>query len=397
VRDESAAGQSRAPPSRPNAVLPTQASRNGLRVILTILRPADQRFRTAIRHPTNRDMPDPFACMEAAGHPVDGVLHVGGSKQAPLPDYRSSGASPCIYVDPRQEICDQLSRNLADDPWHIVVLATRSEQNAERNSDGGSFPASNVIDMSVKTLVVTRTLDDLAAEYSARRPPNFLVIDSPELGLSILRGGAQTLPAVDGVYVFFDGDLRSLSALMFVQIQACLMPFGLLPTWLELDRLGVGQAFFSRAAPEAEVLPTFGGNLARGKWAAQSSLSQWSRPTVVEEAQGAVNGQITGDCSFHTDTEDNPWWFVDLGKIRPLNEIRIYNRPGPYRVRARTLKVVCSVDAKSWTEVHDQGGHSFGGLPRVPLRVSLNKHKARYIALRLFERTCLHLDEVEVY
>lgn len=342
-------------------------------------------------------MPDPLACMEAAGHPANGVLHVGGSKQAPLPDYRSSGASPCIYVDPRQEICDQLSRNLADDPWHIVVNAACAERKEDHGSDCQSYPISNVIDNGAKTLLTTRTLDDLVAEHSAHRPPNLLVIDAPEIGLSILRGGGHTLPAVDGVYVFFDGDLRCPSASIFLDIQICLIPFGLLPRWLELDRAGIGQAFFSRAAPEAEVLPTFGGNLALGKWAAQSSLSEWSRPTVVEEAGRAVNGQITGDCSFHTDTEENPWWFVDLGKVRVLNEIRIYNRPGPYRVRARTLKVVCSVDAKNWTEVHDQAGHSFGGIAKVPLRVLLNKHKARYIALRLFERTCLHLDEVEIY
>ena len=342
-------------------------------------------------------MPDPFACMEAAGHPVDGVLHVGGGKQALLPDYRSSGASPCIYVDPRQEICDQLSRKLADDPWHRVARAVFADRNKDYRAGCAFNSAMEVGEIAADPPIVTYTLDEIVAEHSPVRPPNLLVIDAPGSELSILRSGARTLTAVDGVYVSFDGDLRHSSSSMFVDIQVCLIPFGLLPTWLELDRLGIGQAFFSRPAPEAVVLPVFGGNLALGKWAAQSSLSEWSRPTVVEEAARGVNGQITGDCSFHTDTEDNPWWFVDLGKVKILNEIRIYNRPGPYRFRARTLKIVSSVDAKNWVEVHDQAGYSFGGIAKVPLRVMLNKHMARYIALRLFERTCLHLDEVEVY
>lgn len=342
-------------------------------------------------------MPDPLACMEAAGHPVDGVLHVGECNQTPLPDYRLSGASPCIYVNQRQEICAQLSHNLAEDPWHIVINAICRNENTDNFSCCISDAALSADTAGDNMPVNIISLDDLVAEHSARRPPNLLVIAAPGSELSILQSGTQAMPAVDGAYVSFDRHSHYSSVSMFVKIQDYLLPFGLLPMWLDLDRTGIGQAFFSRPVREAEFLPTFGGNLALGKWAAQSSLSQWSRLNLIEEAGRAVNGQITGDCSFHTDVEDNPWWFIDLGKIETLNEIRIYNRPGRYRVRARTLKVVISVDAKSWIEVHDQAGYSFGGTSRVPLRVFVNKRKARYIALRLFERTCLHLDEVEVY
>lgn len=333
--------------------------------------------------------------MAAAGHPIDGVLHVGVREDAPLPDYRSCGASPCIYVDKSRETCRRLTELFADDPWHIAVCADRVGDSASSESALEAFFEKHF--GVVRQPVVTSTVDELAAKYSARRLPNLLVIDAPGSELGVLRGAVTTLTAVDGVFLSVSEEPLHPGASTFTEIQIHLISYGLLPRWLEIDRHGRGRAFFSRPAAVATVLPTFEGNLALNKSAAQSSLSEWSRPTIAEEAGRGVNGQITGDCSFHTDNENNPWWLVDLGKVKPLKEIRIFNRPGPYRVRARTLKVFITEDAEGWTEVHDQAGYSFGGTSGVPLRIFLEQHRARFIALRLAERTCLHLDEIEVY
>ena len=54
-------------------------------------------------------------------------------------------------------------------------------------------------------------------------------------------------------------------------------------------------------------------NLAIHKPATQSSISAWSHGrTCEEDAAGANDGRISGEAGFHTSTEPNPWWQVDL-------------------------------------------------------------------------------------
>jgi hypothetical protein len=68
-------------------------------------------------------------------------------------------------------------------------------------------------------------------------------------------------------------------------------------------------------------------NLALRKSATQSSVSEWSRrPTVEQDAAGAVNGNRNGLHKFHTGLEDNPWWQVDLGGLAVIRDGR-HRRP----------------------------------------------------------------------
>lgn len=60
------------------------------------------------------------------------------------------------------------------------------------------------------------------------------------------------------------------------------------------------------------LLPPIGrpgsSKMIRGKRANQSSVSTWSRrPSTDEDAHSAINGQITGSDSFHTDLEWSRW------------------------------------------------------------------------------------------
>jgi hypothetical protein len=46
-----------------------------------------------------------------------------------------------------------------------------------------------------------------------------------------------------------------------------------------------------------------------GKWATQSSISEWSRGATPEQDAGrALNNNISGTYGFHTLEEDAPWW-----------------------------------------------------------------------------------------
>ena len=142
---------------------------------------------------------------------------------------------------------------------------------------------------------------------------------------------------------------------------------------------------------------TLGGgavNLARSKPASQSSTSEWSRPN---DAQGAVDGIISGSYAFHTSNQANPWWQVDLGGQASIDEVRIFNRLDCCAERARTLQVMLSDDGRQWRTVYRHGGNLFGGRDGKPLKVALSGASARYVRLQLNEANWFHLDEVEVY
>lgn len=146
-------------------------------------------------------------------------------------------------------------------------------------------------------------------------------------------------------------------------------------------------------------------NHALNRPARQSSTCSWSRhddPTV--DARGGNNGIITGFYGFHTDEEDSPWWEVDLGTVKPVSEVVVYNRidrPG-VAARAMRLKIAVSDDADAWRSVYERTDVTiFGGADGNPLRVGLRDTHARYVRLALAAspkgKSTLHLDEVEVY
>ena len=93
----------------------------------------------------------------------------------------------------------------------------------------------------------------------------------------------------------------------------------------------------------------------------------------------------------------NPWWQVDLGEVKNLTEIRIFNRLDYCADRARTIQVLLSNDGSNWTRVFANDGSIFGGNDGNPLSVSLKGKSARYVRLQLTETNYFHLDEVEIY
>jgi hypothetical protein len=135
-------------------------------------------------------------------------------------------------------------------------------------------------------------------------------------------------------------------------------------------------------------------NLALNRPARQSSLSEYSRPN---DAQGAVDGVKNGGVGFHTSEELNPWWQVDLGVVKNLTEIRVFNRTDCCSERAKTLQILLSADGRAWQRVFVNSGNNFNWSSENPLKVSVAGNSARYVKLQLNERNWFHLDEVEIY
>ncbi|MBD3176677.1 MAG: hypothetical protein GF320_15965 [Armatimonadia bacterium] len=139
----------------------------------------------------------------------------------------------------------------------------------------------------------------------------------------------------------------------------------------------------------------------REDWLAQNEV-RWrgvsGGVTTEQDARGAVDGVIDGGWGFHTDQEDSPWWQVDLGEVRALDRIVVYNRCDGAASRAGTLRVLLSADGQSWTEAYVHDGTVFMGFSGgPPLEAPLQGSEARYVRLTCPGPAYLHLDEVELY
>lgn len=153
-------------------------------------------------------------------------------------------------------------------------------------------------------------------------------------------------------------------------------------------------AMATRAAPGADE-PA---NLALGKPTTQSSV--YGGTGQDQGSALAVDG-ITDwrENPFnwcHTALEDQPWWQVDLEAVYRITNVVVYNRvlDGDPSVqdRARTLRLLFSLDGQTWDLVYTDDGERFSRL-----NVEIASREARYVRVQLGERNYLHLREVEVY
>ncbi len=165
---------------------------------------------------------------------------------------------------------------------------------------------------------------------------------------------------------------------------------------VELMDAALSHAFDGQIVP-----PPPGKNLALGCCATQSSICSWSRHQNISlDAEGPINGKAHGLWSHHTDTEDDPWWQVDLGAISTVREIRIFNRIDAVRDRFRNFVIRGSLDGEEWFVVHMKNDdHPFGGLDGFPFiwRAPNDSIALRYLRIQGIGHSCLDLDQVEIY
>jgi len=121
--------------------------------------------------------------------------------------------------------------------------------------------------------------------------------------------------------------------------------------------------------------------------------------TTAQDAAGAVDGVKTGKWGFHTAPESDPWWQVDLGEVRRLDRVVLYNRcDGGFAARMKDFSILLSDVGRAWRAVYRHGGAVFyGATDGKPLTVALPGGKGRFLRIRLNGTEYLHLDEVEVY
>jgi FkbM family methyltransferase len=347
--------------------------------------------------------------MQTAGFSVDGIIHIGANDGQERYDYAASGASPCIYVEPIDSVFAALKSHIAEFPGHIpvqAVCADREGQTVTFNISSNKGLSSSFLPLGAHAAfhpdvvytdtqkMTTTTVDALIKRLDLPSVPNLMVIDTQGTELNVLMGATETLQGVDAIFSEVSESPLYENGCTLGEITSFLKLFDFQFRWVELNINGHGDAFYCRSQKRWASLPVFDVNLAFGKTATQSSVSLWSKPG---DAQGALNGTHNGSYGFHTESEPNPWWEVDLTERRPIREIRIFNRMDACRERSRTLRVLVSDDHRTWRLIHDQRGNIFGGISSCPLRVIPAGISARYVRLQLAANEALHLDEVEIY
>lgn len=147
-------------------------------------------------------------------------------------------------------------------------------------------------------------------------------------------------------------------------------------------------------------LPPASTNLAIGCHCEQSSVDpQWAGDpsSITRDACRPVNLQANGQHKHHTLVEDRPWWSIDLGELKAVQEIRLYHRR-IREVEIRRFIIEVSVDGNEWVSIFaPEKDCVFGGVDGRPFILSLNDLYCRYIKITLCHVGAIHFDRVEIY
>ncbi len=66
-----------------------------------------------------------------------------------------------------------------------------------------------------------------------------------------------------------------------------------------------------------------------------------------------VGSESSGNITFHSKSERNPWILIDLSQEKYIDEMQIYNRDDEYYWRALSIKIDISKDLIRWDNVYD--------------------------------------------
>lgn len=134
-------------------------------------------------------------------------------------------------------------------------------------------------------------------------------------------------------------------------------------------------------------------DLALDKPTELSSVPAWASQSVW-----ANTSMVADDYGFHTESEPNPWWSVDLQTIGSIETIAIVNREHCNR-RFVYFQILSSLDGESWTgryiKLDDDSVSS--DVERPWMAQFGAPFTARYIKIVLNRRDYLHLRRVQVF
>lgn len=187
-----------------------------------------------------------------------------------------------------------------------------------------------------------------------------------------------TFLLIGGYFVFFvlGGKQRVIGAAVSV-----LVPVSLLFAWTGSlysgDNLGTQYTWSSKEFPPRD-------NLAYAK------KSTMYRPRPLFYAGLGVDGEI--GTPFRTRKRKKGWWQVDLGSLKPVGEIVIYD--GQFQGRKNLpLKILGSLNGKNFNPIKTRKHRG----EEQPWRIPLGKEITRFVRLQSSTKIPLSFNEVEIY
>lgn len=139
-------------------------------------------------------------------------------------------------------------------------------------------------------------------------------------------------------------------------------------------------------------------DLAYGKPATQSSHSKWSHGVSAEaDAAWANRDPLPHDYAFHTGSDEDPWWQVDLLETCVVERIEIINRV-VFPHRFNHFRVDTSCDGVEWTTCFTKLDNSLvSSDPEHPAQFTLEHQvHARYVRIIQLGTGVMHLRRVRV-
>jgi hypothetical protein len=211
-----------------------------------------------------------------------------------------------------------------------------------------------------------RALVEPALAPDAAGPARWATLPDAERRLSLqgLRTLAQAL-----------GDALEAEARPVRRIQA-----------MRRQRIGVAMALVLAAVLGAVVKLTWHPNLARNKSVVVTS----AEPRVRARPRSLVDGNRRS-LGFHTKNLKDQSATIDLGDVKIIHSVRVYNRIDCCQGRAVPLRLELSVDGVEYTTIERQT-KSF-----LSWKVVVPEVKARFVRVLHEGSGFFHLAEVEVY
>jgi F5/8 type C domain len=145
-------------------------------------------------------------------------------------------------------------------------------------------------------------------------------------------------------------------------------------------------------------------NLAQGKFARQSSMMFGGDPSRAVDGNTNGNYGATPASVTHTDNNNHAWWEVDLGQVRQLGSVEIYNRTDCCMERLTPFMVIVSDFSLLDSDMTATDTSLYPGIMRTKVNAGIQtvytvpiNRSGRYVRIALQGQNWLSLAEVKVY
>jgi len=120
-------------------------------------------------------------------------------------------------------------------------------------------------------------------------------------------------------------------------------------------------------------------------FALHTQASASSNFAGYDTAAGVVDGN-TSDLGMHTAQQERPWLQIDLGQMRPIRQVVVFNREDCCRDRAVPLTLEVSADGKDFREIARRD------FEFSKWRATVGPVEARYLRFTSLKKTWLHFN-----